>query len=247
LDNYEVGASIQRDLDWDGCFNVRDLGGLATVDGAATRWGALVRADALDGLTSAGWAALVGHGVRTVVDLRNDDELGPDAAPRPAAVTTFHLPLDGTEDREFWDVWDRGPQFGTPLYYQPHLERFPERSARVITAIANARPGGVAFHCGGGRDRAGQIAMLVLALVGVSPEEIVADYELSTHRVRARYAARGERDQGALLKDFLASKGTTAGEVILATLAVVDIEATLRAGGLGEPDVTALRARLLGI
>jgi len=34
-----------RHLDWDGCFNVRDLGGLRTVGGGETRRGALVRAD----------------------------------------------------------------------------------------------------------------------------------------------------------------------------------------------------------
>jgi protein-tyrosine phosphatase len=33
----------------------------------------------------------VRHGVRTIVDLRNDDERGPDAAPRPSAVTTIDL------------------------------------------------------------------------------------------------------------------------------------------------------------
>jgi protein tyrosine/serine phosphatase len=112
-----MSGVTDRHLDWEGCFNVRDLGGLTAAAGAVTRWGALVRADALDGLSAAGWAALVAHGVRTVVDLRNDDERGPDAAPRPATVTSVHLPLDGTEDREFWSVWESGPQFGTPLYH----------------------------------------------------------------------------------------------------------------------------------
>lgn len=144
-----------RHLDWDGCFNVRDLGGLPTAGGATTRWGAVVRADALSGLTSAGWAALVEHGVRTVVDLRDDDELADDAVPRPRGVTTIHVALDGNEDRDFWDAWDCGPQFGTPLYYLPHLTRMPDRSVAVLTAIARAGPGGVAFHCGAGRDRAG--------------------------------------------------------------------------------------------
>src|SRR5207247_4990175 len=127
--------------------------------------------------------------VRTVIDLRNDRERGPDAAPRPADVTTVHQPLDATEDREFWNVWDSGPQFGTPLYYRPHLERFPERSAAVLSAIADAEPGAVVFHCGGGRDRTGQIAMLLLTLVGVAPEDVAADYALSAERLRARYAA----------------------------------------------------------
>jgi protein-tyrosine phosphatase len=123
-----------RHLDWEGCSNVRDLGGMLAAGGRRTRRGALVRADALDRLTAAGWAALEDHGVRTVIDLRNDDERGSDAAPRPARVETVHLPHDAVEDREFWDVWSSGPQYGTPLYYGPHLERF--RS----TAPASWRP-----------------------------------------------------------------------------------------------------------
>lgn len=94
-----VRRGAERHLEWEGCFNVRDLGGLPTVGGSKTRWGAAVRADALDDLTAAGWEALLTHGVRTVIDLRNADERGRDAAPRPAGVATIHLPLDGIEDR----------------------------------------------------------------------------------------------------------------------------------------------------
>ena len=234
-----------RHLDWDGCFNVRDLGGLPAAGGGVTRWGAAVRGDALDDLTEAGWAALVAHGVRTVVDLRNDDERGGDAAPRPVLVTTVHVPLDASEDREFWNVWDSGPQFGTPLYYGPHLERFPERSAAVVAAIAEAAPGGVAFHCGGGRDRAGQIAMLVLALAGVPADVIAADYALSAQRLPARYAVSGEADTGPVLAEFLAARDTTAEALIGELLATLDVEARLRAGGLTGGQIGALRARLV--
>src|SRR4051812_31432926 len=97
-----------RHLDWEGCFNVRDLGGLPLADGGETRWCAVVRGDALDELTEAGWAALAAHGVRTVVDLRNADERG-DAIP-PDGVRVVHVPLDASEDREFWSVWASGPQ-----------------------------------------------------------------------------------------------------------------------------------------
>jgi protein tyrosine/serine phosphatase len=234
-----------RHLDWEGCFNVRDLGGLPTTDGRTTRWGAVVRADTLDGLTAAGWAALVEHGVRTVIDLRNDDELGEDAAPRPPEVTTVRIPLDVTEDREFWNVWQNGPQFGTPLYYRPHLDRFPERSAAVVTALARAEPGGVAFHCGGGRDRAGQVSMLLLALVGVPAEVIAADYGLSFERLPARYAALGEEDQGPRLRSYLQEQGTTAEALIIELLDGLDIEAHLVGASLGAGDISALRSRLV--
>ncbi|HEX8753884.1 MAG TPA: tyrosine-protein phosphatase, partial [Solirubrobacterales bacterium] len=159
-----------------------------------------MRADSLGCLTARGWEQLRAHGVRTVIDLRNEDERGEDAAPRPASVETIRIPLDETADREFWDDWESGPQFATPLYYGPHLRRFPRKSAEVLAAIVSARPGGVAFHCAGGRDRSGQIAILVLALARVLQEEIVADYLLSHERLPAMYAARGEEDQTPLVE-----------------------------------------------
>lgn len=233
-----------RNLDWDGCFNVRDLGGLATADGRRTRWGAIVRGDSLGALSARGWEQLQAHGVRTVIDLRNEDEWGEDAAPRPATIETLRIPLDETDDREFWDDWENGPQFATPLYYGPHLHRFPAKSAEVVAAIARADPGGVAFHCAGGRDRSGQIAILVLALAGVVEEEIVADYLLSHERLPALYEARGEEDQTPLLQAFLRERGTSAATEIRRLLES-DLEAVLSQGGLRSGDVAALRARLL--
>jgi protein tyrosine/serine phosphatase len=233
-----------RHLEWEGCFNVRDLGGLPTREGGAVRRGALIRADAVDRLSAAGWSALYAHGVRTVIDLRNDDEREPDRAQRPGDVTTLELPLDAVDESDFWKDWYDGPQFATPLYYRAHLERFPERSARVLAAIAAAPPGGVLVHCFGGRDRTGQIVVLALALAGVAARDIAADYELSSERLAARYAHHGEEDQGPLLEAFLAGRGTSASELIAATLAALDLEALLRAGGLSGSELAALRTRL---
>lgn len=182
--------------------------------------------------------------MRTVIDLRNEDEWGVDAAPRPPSIETIRIPLDETNDREFWDGWEHGPQFATPLYYGPHLHRFPAKSAEVVAAIAQAPPGGVAFHCAGGRDRAGQVAILVLALVGVTKEEVVADYLLSHERLPALYESRGEEDQTPLLQTFLRERGTSAAAEIQQLLES-DLKAVLIEGGLQPRDVAALRARLL--
>ena len=233
-----------RDLGWKGTCNARDLGGLPTVGGGATRRGAIVRSDSLQNLESQGWEEVEAHGIRTVIDLRSAHEIGADASPRPDSIETVNIPLDVTEDREFWDVWENGPQFATPLYYRPHLERFPERGAEVIRAIATAPPGGVAFHCQGGRDRAGQISLLVLALAGVEPEAIAADYALSDARLRPLYLSRGEADEGPKIAAFLREQGTTATDLIVDLLGDLDVEGTLRDAGLSEAEVGALRQRL---
>jgi len=236
--------SVRRDLNWDGCYNVRDLGGIPTVAGGSTRWGAAVRADSLHKLSDEGWAAVMDHGVRTVVDLRNDFERVADVAKRPAELTTIDLPLDGIEDREFWDPIVSGPQFDTPIYYRPHLERMPGRSAAVLRAIARAEPGGVAFHCIGGRDRTGQITVLLLALAGVSTDAIVADYEVSDERLPPLWEATGKPNEALINARFLAERQTSAAALIGSLCESLDLERTVRAGGLSPDDLSALRARL---
>lgn len=216
---------MERHLSWDGCINVRDLGGLGRI-----RRGALVRADALQQLSAEGWRALERHGIRTVVDLRNPDEIGEDAAARPPGLTTIRIPLDGMEDTEFWSQWLHRPEFGTPHYYGPWLERFPDRAARTLAAIARAQPGGVAYHCGIGRDRTGLITMLILAALGVRAEETAADYALSGGRV----------PPCPELDEFWAGREETASEVLRNVMAGVDPHAYLDAG-----DLEALKARAL--
>ena len=191
----------------------RDLGGLRTTDGRTIRPGALVRARSLDGLSADGWAVLHELGVRTLIDLRNDDERA--AAPRPDGITAVHLPLDGSDDREFWAEWAADWRFGTPVYYAPHIARFPERSVAVLDAIAHAEQGGVLFHCMGGRDRTGMVTMLVLALVGVAPEDIAADYELSA-------AMCADADA---VTDGLTRAGTSARAELLRALEAFDLDA----------------------
>jgi protein-tyrosine phosphatase len=200
----------------------------------------------VDRLTAAGWAALDAYGVRTVIDLRHDGEPDVDLSPRPAGTATVHLPLDGIEHRDFWDEWEFGPQYGTPLYYDPFLERFPDRAAGVIRAIAQAPPGGVLFHCGHGRSRTGLISLLVLALADVEPAAIAADYALSDAGVRERATELGLDDEAATSSTFLAERGTTASDLILATLAALDADAYLRRAGLGDEELDAVRGRLLG-
>jgi hypothetical protein len=237
---------VSRDLEWDGCFNVRDLGGIPIVGGRSTRWGAFVRADSLNKLTADGWAALIYHGVRTVVDMRNPDERFADIAPRPSELTTVHQPLDGIENRDFWGQGKHGRQFGTPLYYASHLQRLPDRSAAVLRAIAAAGQGGIVFHCVGGRDRTGQVTILLLALAGVSTDEIVADYEHSDVRLVPLWEGLGIPHQGHLNERFLAERDTSAAALITSVLDTIDVEATLRRGGLTDVELAALRARLTG-
>ncbi len=238
--------TADRHLNWEGCFNARDLGGLRTINGRTTRFGAVVRSDSLDHLTPAGWAALEAHGIRTIVDLRNDEERRAESGPRAAGLTTVHVPLDDIADTELWEyIWGNGLD-GSPLYYRLFLERKPDRCAAAVAAVARAAPGGVVVHCGAGRDRTGLVTLLLLALAGVGGDDIASDYELSTQRLRAFWAARGEEDQGPEIEGLLTRARTTARALLLDIAATLDVEAYLRSAGLSVDDLGAVRSRLVG-
>jgi protein tyrosine/serine phosphatase len=197
---------------------------LPTADGRVTRRGALVRSETVDHLTPAGWEALRVHGIRTIIDLRNDDERS-DTDRVPPGIQVVHIALDQLdEDPEFWADWIHGPQFGTPLYYRPFMDRFPDQIERVLDAVEQAPPGGVLFHCVGGRDRTGLVAIAALTVAGVAPEVIAEDY--------ARGAELAHTHDPAL-EDFLAERGTSARELVMDLVASLDY------------DRPALRARLV--
>ncbi len=221
-----------RVLVWEGCSNVRDLGGLRTSDGRMTCWGAVVRSDTPARLTAAGWSALYDYGIRTIVTLRTDgmqeDELN--FTPPYPDLITVQVAIEDITDKEFAQQWAATGLWGTPLYYRDALRRWPERHAAVVSAIARARPGAVLFHCIRGHDRTGIIAMLLLALVGVAPDEIIADYVISPDP---------ERDE------LLAREHSSVRDAILGALEGLDIGGYLAVGGTSQDDLAAVRKRLL--
>jgi protein-tyrosine phosphatase len=239
-------VTAERHLEWDGCYNVRDLGRIRAAGGAMIRSGAIVRSDSPDCLTADGWSKVRDYGIRTIVDLRNDHEVQPGAPPPPDGIVTVRAPLDDAGDTAFWEhVWANDLD-GTPLYYRLFLERKPERCAAAIAAVARAGPGGVLIHCGLGRDRTGLITLLLLAVAGVEASDIASDYDLSQHRLPALWAKTGQQDQSQRIREILSRKNTSVREIILATLAEVDIPGLLLDGGLTAGDLAAVRARLLG-
>jgi protein tyrosine/serine phosphatase len=234
--------TAERHLAWEGCYNARDLGGLKLRDGGETRWGTTVRSDNPARLSEQTWAAVHEYGIRTLIDLRNPDEIAGEV--RPAGITTIAIALDGVEDKEFWDHYGGARLNGTPLYYTPFLERFPARIAEVCTAIAQAEPGGVMFHCAAGRDRTGLVSLILLGLAGVEPDEIAADHALSTDRLKPAWADLNLGDQTAAIERLLAKHNTTGRESLLATIAAVDPAEYLSNAGMTSADIDALRARL---
>src|SRR5262245_34452194 len=242
--------AVDRTLRWDACYNVRDLGGLPTADGRRTRWGALVRADILCRLTEAGRASLLGHGVRTVVDLRGPDELAEEPNPfcQPTTDDTLYLHLPVNDD----PALVAAIQATSPSEaYRMSLDGNHRRITRIASGVARAPSGGIVVHCHAGKDRTGVVVALLLALAGVSDETIAQDYALSGRNLAPlteQWLDRVARDDAERAE--LALSAVPHPEIMLDTLAHLrerhgGAERYLLAGGATSADLAALRARLL--
>jgi len=245
-----------RDLAWDGCLNVRDLGGQPTEDGGETRFGAYVRADNVERLSEAGWQALVGYGVHTVIDLRLEEEreaVIPDGLP----LELLHRPLLPDFGHPDWNEINQlslgtVPPASTWVVYVEFLERYRDRFGEAVRTIAAAADGGtVLFHCMGGKDRTGLVAALLLRIAGANRDAVAADYALSGRNLEERHArwiAAATSDEDRELRIRISA---TPPEAMLAVLETLDeryggVEGYLRAADVAAADLDGIRARLRG-
>jgi protein-tyrosine phosphatase len=243
-----------RRLDWEGCHNVRDLGGLPLATGGETRYGVVVRADDLSRLTERGWDAVLAYGGRRIVDLRFDEErrdIGP-----TTRVDVVHVPLFGQHDpavEEQWvakarDATDAAEIFGDSYLYT--VDNHAEHVAVGVAAALSAE-GCVAIHCFGGKDRTGIVSALLLSVAGVDDTTIGHDYAASdpgVQRLLADWVAETEDDDERRHRERLTTSPATAMERTLGHLRDRwgGAEAYLVTHGVSVAAIDGFRSRISG-
>ncbi|QZN87515.1 tyrosine-protein phosphatase [Cellulomonas sp. C5510] len=242
----------------EGTYNLRDTGGYPVLDAAGavvgrTRWGVLLRSDALHRLSEGDLADLARRGVRLVVDLRDERELL--AAPNRLDgldVQVAHLPVLG-EASPATLVTGR---IDLATLYDAMVDQRGEALARAVAVLARAGDGASIVHCTAGKDRTGLVVALALRAVGVPVEAVAADYGRSAEHLagdwaREALAAASSLGPGDELPPGVVEIVTASPEPVLtALLARVEAEhgsaaAYLVAHGLTDDDLAALRARLV--
>lgn len=160
----------------DGTANFRDAGGYRTSTGQWVRMGEIYRSDALDKLTGNDLAKLQRLRVRTVFDLRMEDERTKAADQVPAGATyvfagsgSFQT-MPRTPDEAVKAMVDAeramvsGRRMGRKAYTQ------------VFEGIERDRSRSVLFHCTAYKDRTGWAGAALLTALGVPRETVEADY-----------------------------------------------------------------------
>lgn len=211
--------STPRWIELDGAVNMRDVGGLPTVDGGEVAGGRLLRSDNLQELSESDVAHLVDElGVSDIVDLRSRVEVhlegpgplrsgelvphhhhsllredvdaeGLDAPEGDTAAAALALPPSTQSNRP------RAPRRDDDYWashYLGYLAERPDSVSAALQVIAGSS-GATVVHCAAGKDRTGTVVALALSVAGVSDEDIVADYVASADRVERVLARLSER------------------------------------------------------
>jgi protein-tyrosine phosphatase len=227
---------------WGGLHNARDLGGLPA-GSSVTRRSALFRSPQLDDVDAAGWRALAGSGVTTIVDLRNEREVAP-LPLLPPHISTVRAPVEDESASDFMAEW--GGRLGTPDYYGEILRRWPHLVSAAVGAVADAGPGGVLVHCAAGRDRTGMVVAVVLRAVGVSIGDVVDDYEVGVRHTNAYLSVTPDIESalhGEELEAAIAAKRSSLTDF----LSALDARGYLLGAGTTRDQLRRLRERLLTV
>lgn len=166
-----------RIVNIDGVNNVRDMGAWKTADGKVIKQGVAYRCAEMD---SKGYTKISNDGIRTAtdvlgiktdIDLRSLEEItnsGSELTTGPLGSSVKYVHVSSAQ-------------------YVKYLGSF-EADTAVIKQFANLDNYPILFHCVVGADRTGTLAFMIKALLGVSENDIIMDYELTGTRNRSQPA-----------------------------------------------------------
>jgi len=239
----------------DGLPNFRDVGGLPAGPGRRVRHGVLFRSGSPQFLTPAGGADVVSVlGVRSEIDLRRDDEArregrGPLAG---TGVRLLAFPLESHRSRaaQHVDVPLVTDWVSASEHYLTYLDISAGAVAGAVAALAEPGTLPALVHCAAGKDRTGVVVAFALSAVGVTDEDVAAEYARDPDGVRDVVARlRAQPGYAALIDTLPEAAHITPAEYMERFLALVrDRHGSprdwLAARGVGDDVLARLAAAL---
>lgn len=230
--SFETENTPPRLLDLPGIHNARDFGGWRTSGGARVKQGLAIRsasfndnASPRDNPTIPG-ASRVGPetrrvlvdelGIKTDIDLRPDREVfGMNGSPLGSGVVWIHR------------------QFG--MYDQIESDENKEAFAAIFKVLADSSRLPAAIHCADGQDRTGTLCFILGALLGVSEDDLLRDWE-ATALYNPSVAFRHEKRIDKLLETLYSHPGKNLRE---------KAESYAISCGVGETEIQSWRSLML--
>ena len=188
-----------RNYDFQSIYNFRDFGGYKGLDGRAVKAGRLFRSAHLAALNEEDLTAIGSLGIDLVVDLRHAPERAkqpsrfPDPAPHvheypdaPEAEGAKVAPHEAFLEHKLHSADDAHGYMMRSYTARPHDPGFQNIFADTLRFMASSgadESAGVLVHCAAGKDRTGTLCALIQAALGVSRDDIMADYMMTLDAV----------------------------------------------------------------
>lgn len=169
--------------------NFRDFGGYKTQNGTFLKKGLLYRSGDLSRATDADLEHLSSLGIKTICDLRleNERQREPDRVPLVKPFTFFNIPMRPIVDyharslhRLFSLMFGRERRIDyiaeAHKAYREYATNYLPQLKTLFHRISNPENLPVLIHCSAGKDRTGVVSSLIQLVLGVSVETAMDDY-----------------------------------------------------------------------
>jgi protein-tyrosine phosphatase len=178
---------FERVITLKGTMNTRDIGGYPTEQLRAIRPGQIIRSERLSRLTEGDFRKLEEIGVKTVIDLRTDEEVAdaPTVWKGDHPPRIHHVPVVSA-DHDWFESQSRMMKRGwfSPEQslahmvkgYQVFAEEGAESYEQVMDLVRDESNWPILIHCSAGKDRSGIAVALIMEAVGVDRDTIMEDY-----------------------------------------------------------------------
>ncbi|MBQ7259746.1 MAG: tyrosine-protein phosphatase [Lachnospiraceae bacterium] len=185
---------LSKQLSFDKLHNIRDLGGMSAADGKLIADNCFLRSGHLEYLSEKDEEKLK-DSVGMIIDFRTDSE----RAEKPDLVldniSYIHLPViedltagitrEAEADRNLFATLGQKPieakKYMCDMYRSFAGDGATRRYSEFVRLLLKKRDKAILWHCTAGKDRAGIAAAIVEEILGVSREDVIADY-LSTNK-----------------------------------------------------------------
>ena len=229
MSNYNPDTQLVTGLAFVNC---RNLGGMPLAGGKTFRKGIFLRSESPQWLSPEAIKQVKDYGVKTVIDLRGEEEIKQDGNPfmYDPDVDYHNVPLlNGNPN----DTMDQTMEYlRTHIlgdYYIIIAEEMGDRLVDIMRVLINC-DGLALFHCQHGKDRTGVVAALLYLISGASRDDIIRNYEVSEYYLRdllapiirkmpedLRHALNSNRENMIKFLDYLDSKWDgDAGKLLMA-------------------------------
>ena len=205
--------------------NLRDLGGMIGADGKQIREGSLIRSAQLYNATKKDLALLESLHIRKIFDFRNAQEAKEKPDPSISGCEYTNLSILESSSAVSWETKrteqsrtepeeaKSTPKTGIEQVCEVYrdLVRKPvsrEQYSRFLRGILETEDGAVLWHCTLGKDRCGWGSVLVQSVLGVSREDIMADYLYSNVCLKHEIAGMMPILKKLLIKMRMVNAGT---------------------------------------